>query len=219
MAIGEQTKASSPAEAAAQPASERSGPDQGNPTRREATAEAPLMSDVMFNALRSAYTNEDREWFFSALHRLIMFVVTLSGTVAFATIVQTSSVEKVGYFALVVTVLGLIDLVFDLSGSARQHGFLRHRFLEVFGEAHSSEAPVETLNQKLLKLYADEPTTFRIVDAVAFNAAASTLGRPDGKMLVIPLWCRILRHLIPAATRNFPSREDVAARKRKAERA
>jgi hypothetical protein len=62
------------------------------------------------DCLRSARYHEDRERFFARAHRAAMFVVVVSGTASFAFVRATP------FLAALITLAGLLDLVFDVSG-------------------------------------------------------------------------------------------------------
>ncbi len=171
---------------------------------------ATSLDDLEFNCLRSAYGNQDREIFFSFLHRSTMFLVVLGGTATFGAL--TSNVEWVRpqYIAFSITCLGLLDLVFDLSGKARIHSSLRHSFLSLLADVKSSDAAAEKLERNLHLLYAEEPPTYRAVEAMAFNAAVRSLGKDSTEQLRIPLIHRFLRHLIPFASADYQNHQEFA---------
>jgi hypothetical protein len=80
------------------------GPAPTEPT------EITARQSFQIRCLRNVHYHEDRERFFARWHRLTMFVVVLGGAATFAPL------GRYWIAASVVTVAGLIDLVFDVSG-------------------------------------------------------------------------------------------------------
>jgi hypothetical protein len=64
------------------------------------------------DCLRNARYHEDREWFFSFIHKVTMFIIVASGTASFAWVRGTP------FLAALITLVALVDLVFDVSGKA-----------------------------------------------------------------------------------------------------
>jgi hypothetical protein len=170
---------------------------QGQSPGSEATTRPGLtpLQEVRFNALRSAYGHEDRESHYSFWHRVVMFFVTLAGTAAFASLVGEIPSLNPKYIVLAVTVLGLIDLVLDLTGKAREHDRHRYRFLDLYADAQvASEKDASKLNLELHKIYAGEPILPQSVNVVADNRAMRSLGRDPDLMIHVPVLHGPLRH-------------------------
>ena len=202
----EQDAAKAPSATSTQPARRESVGTEGQPTWNS-PSERPLtpIDVVRFDALRSAYGHEDRAAFFALWHRLVMFFVTISGTAAFAALAANSSWPPPQAIALLITCLGLLDLVFDLSGQARAHAEMRRRFLDLYADAQADGAPASELNVKLHKLYGEEPLLGSAVDAIAYNRAMRSLDRPPEHMLVIPRCHRTLRHVVARTSSDYKS--------------
>ena len=123
MASSESTEAAGTAAASAAAAAKP--PDaQGHPTGTEATAESTLDSWTAFriDCLKSALYHDDREAYYTRLHKLTMFVAVLSSLSAFA------FVNEYKYFVALVAVAGVVDLVFD---STNHHFISLQRMLKL----------------------------------------------------------------------------------------
>jgi hypothetical protein len=150
---------------------------------------------IRFEALKGTYYHEGLEAHYDRIHRWLLFAVTLLGT---ATTAQLFSSFHLGALSvgLATTVVGLIDLVFDLSGKARTHGFLRRRFIELGSFCEDSKWQTSLLKERLHSMYADEPPQFHAATAIAYNNAYRTLcdnNEPE-KMLVVPKYIHLFRN-------------------------
>jgi hypothetical protein len=103
------------------------------------------------DCLRSARYHEDRERFFARIHRATMFTVVASGTASLAWIRATP------YLAGLITLVGLIDLVFDVSGKARLHASLRRRVYDLLAISENDAYPLPKLREQASQIYGDEP--------------------------------------------------------------
>jgi hypothetical protein len=183
-----------------------SGTDQGR-TSGTASAEThqPLseLDELRITLLRNARYHEDRERFFVRLHKGAMFIVVSSSTATLA------FVRSAPLFAGLITLAGLLDLVFDVSGKARLHASLRGRVYAVLAQTENKSCDIAKLKELAVQVYADEPPTMHAVNAVAYNGAMEAFDRPKKYQLEIGFWPRALRHLHSFGTTQFPTREDA----------
>jgi hypothetical protein len=164
---------------------------------------------TQFECIKNAAYHDDRERHFTRLHKLIMFVVVLSGTAAFGAIVGKEGAWA-SFFALLSTAAGVADLVFDLDGRARLHATLKRRCYDLLARANLGE-DLRAINAAVTRMYADEPPTMHAVNSVAFNAAVDALGRPPGQKYVLKPWQIGLRHWWPFRANEFPTTEKTAS--------
>ncbi len=148
---------------------------------------------VSFECLKSALYHEDREHLFDRRHRFLMLFVTLSGTAAFAAIVQPT-IADARWIALSTTLAGVMDLVLNWSRKARDHATLRRRFLDLKAEVDSGGVDEAHAEAALNRLYAEEPGCYRIANAVAYNSAMRIMGRADRDLLVVAMPYYLIRH-------------------------
>jgi len=133
---------------------------------------------LKFNLSRNAMYNAAREGWYASLHKLVMFTSAFSGTGAAVTVLgEWNSVISV-FFGLFVAFATTSDLVFNLSGNARLHNGLRQRYFSLLAELESSEIDQELLksiNDRLYRIYGEEPPTMRALDAMMWNQARLSL--------------------------------------------
>lgn len=165
----------------------------------EATKEemTPRLS-FQIECLRATKYHEDREWFFAAVHRVAMFIVVAFGTAIFA------DVKRAPVFAAIVTLAGLIDLVFDVSGKARKHADQRRRIFDILAQVEDETKPLAGLREQLIKTYADDLPTMHAVNALAYNSAMAAFGRDANEFIKVSGWQRFWRHLVPFSSLSFP---------------
>jgi hypothetical protein len=211
---GTSTSAGTSARAAGPDIHPGSSTGQGTGAARaggSATSERPRQlserDTFRITLLRNAHYHEDRERFFARLHRLAMFVVVVSGTASFAFVRATP------YLAAAITLAGLIDLVFDVSGKARLHASLRRRIYDVLAQTEDSARSIESLREQAVRVYADEPPCMHAVNAIAYNAAMQSFDRPRQHLFKVPMWYRLLRHWHSFATTQFKTYSEIETAK------
>jgi hypothetical protein len=164
---------------------------------------------IEFDVLRNALLHTMRQRWFDSLHRWLMFAIVLSGTAGVAT-VTTDLVGQVA-FAATTALLATLDLVLDLRGKGRLHDDLRRRYYGLLAEIVArpgADAPqVAAWQAEMMRLTAEEPDNYRVVDCVAYNAAMRSLGRDPDHEIVIPWWRRQLAHVF-----TFPGFDPVQRR-------
>ena len=217
MGSGE-TEATAAATAGAQEGAAAATPDPANeglarqqvgqdspsrPPPSERPGELTERDSFRISLVRNAHYHEDRERFFARLHRIAMFVVVASGTATFAFVKATP------ILAAVITLAGLIDLVFDVSGKARLHASLRRRIYDVLAQSEDEIRTVAQLKEQAVRIYADEPPCMHAVNALAYNAAMLAFNRPQRYLFKIPPVYRFLRHWFSFASVKFQTHEEV----------
>jgi hypothetical protein len=166
------------------------------------------LTEFKINCLASALYHEDRERFFSWVHRTAMFLVVASGTAALSPMKETFPHA----IPAITTLVGLLDLVFDLSGKARLHAGLRKQVFSVLADADGHDN-ICSLNRRLTLIYAEEPPTMYAVNAVAYNRAMMSYGRSHKFLLDISDRDRIIRHIWPFTANTFKSFDELEAAK------
>lgn len=158
----------------------------------------------MIDCLRNARYHEDRERFFARIHKLAMFTVVASGTASFAWL------KAAPFLAGVITLAGLLDLVFDISGKARLHASLRRRIYDVLAQLEDPSRTLENLKEQAVRVYADEPPCMYAANFVAFNGAMEFLHRPREYHYEVKWYQRLLRHLWSFSSTNFKTHGEIA---------
>jgi hypothetical protein len=202
----EQTKAASSSTAATASSSAGSRGNDAAASRAASSEEtAPLdpLVALQIECVRNARYHEDRELFFSRLHKVTMLIAVLGGAASFAFVSQFK------IFAALVTIAGVVDLVFDVSGKARSHAALRRRVYDVLAQTEDPTRTLASLKEQAVRIYADEPPTMHAVSALAYNAAMQAFDRPEKYQFPISTWHRALRHWWPFTAEDFKTREEI----------
>jgi hypothetical protein len=200
--------ASKPAEtttASTAAAASRAGAGTETATARPAAAvDISDRDSFLIECLRDTRYHEDRERYFARWHKFAMFVVVVSGTATFA---NWASLPWIG---AVVTLAGLLDLVFDVSGKARLHASLRRRVYDILAQIEDPSRQLDPLKEQLVRVYADEPPTMHAANMVAFNGAMEFLHRPREFQYVLKFRHRIFRNIWSFASTEFKTYEEMA---------
>jgi len=177
-----------------------------SPASNPATGEIPItdLEKFKIKCLANAIYHEDRERFFATIHRLTMFVVVASGTAALSPYTHTYPL----LFPAITTLAGLIDLVFDVSGKARLHAGLRKQIFNVLADADGS-GDINASERRLTLIYADEPPSMYAVNAIAYNNAMASYGRPRKYFMKIGFFSRLFRNWLPYGANYFKSYEEL----------
>jgi hypothetical protein len=175
-----------------------------------AQAAAEVSRDALeFHFVTGALYHRSRATFFIGLHRTAMFLNILAGTAA-AAVVKDYPPVALG-LALLLAVISSASLAFDFAGLARKHEDARrtcHDLAAELEEGPADETTLRKLKARMIRAAATEPTVFEAAEKVAFNAAIRSLGRDPKDEWIIPLWCRLLRHMWPFSGVRFAQRKD-----------
>jgi hypothetical protein len=140
-----------------------------------------------------------------ALARLSRFLTGLQvflGTSAIASISDLIPIDAVWY-VIVSALSGVILLVLDPSGGARDHRALRvryHHVLADYEESECSATDLRTLKGRLQRIFADAPPAYRVVQAIAFNTAVNSTDPEETAAkyrYFIGAWPRLAANWIP----------------------
>jgi len=118
-----------------------------------------------------------REQFFARLNRTLTGLQVISGTSAIAAL---SDMIWVGPTALLVitAVTGVVSLVIDPAGAARDHHALRSRLHNIRAELEElgmTAARMRAARAGMARVAADSPPAYRGVQAIAYNAAVNAI--------------------------------------------
>lgn len=163
-----------------------------------------LIESFEIECLNSARYHEDRETFFSFVNKGALFLIVLSGTAALSPLKE----HHPFIFPLLITVLGLLNLVFDVSGKARLHAGLKKDVFLILADVKAG-ADLAKLRKRLTLVYADEPPVMYAVSAVAYNGAMTSRDRPSRYLMNVSSWARFWRHIWPYTANSFKRFEEV----------
>jgi hypothetical protein len=137
------------------------------------------------------------------MHSAAMFVVVASGTASFAFVRATP------YLAGIITLVGLTDLVFDVSGKARLHATLRRRVYDLLAISENHEYPISKLREQAAQIYGDEPPCMHAANYIAFNGAMEFWHRPREYLYKIEWYHRWFRHCWSFASTKFKTFDEI----------
>ena len=121
-----------------------------------------------------------------------MFIVIAVGTLSIgASLAKENIWATVG--TLIAVLAGLIDVVWNVDGLAREHSTLRRRCYDLLARMEAGEE-ITTLQAEYTRIIANEPPAMHAVNALAFNAVVDALGRPKDQKYILAPWQSFFRH-------------------------
>ena len=145
-----------------------------------------------FGVEKSKRYHQRRRGFYDSLHKIIMFLVIVSGSAAFA--------ELSLNFAAGAVVLAAIDLVWSPALLARKHEMLFRDFSDLAIDIRAktpNDRAYKALDKKRLVLEKDEPPVYKALEAHCDNEVRRAWGR-DSELVEIGCWSwltmYVLRH-------------------------
>jgi hypothetical protein len=133
-----------------------------------------------------------------------MFVVVAAGA---ASIVPLE--KQYWILPAIITLAGLVDLVFDVSGKARLHASLRRRIYDLLAQAENETSDICKLREQAIGVYADEPPCMHAVNALAYNGAMAAFDRPLKFHLKLSWHQRFFRNLWAFAETEFKTIDEL----------
>lgn len=116
-----------------------------------------------------------------------------------------------GLLGLAVAIVAAMQFAFDWSGRARTHEFLQRRNYEVLAQIEAkpelAKRQSSEFQSQISLLSAEEPPTYRALDAMAYNEALDSIYGSGGAdfRLVVPWWQVPLMHLLHFNGTNYRS--------------
>lgn len=144
---------------------------------------------------RNVKYHEDRYAHYERLNRWSNFFVVVFGSVGIGSGLASWALVAAAV-AAATTVLGAMQLVFDIGNKARTHQELRKSMVRLMARAEQQDADAERINVEMIELYADEPEIYHAVNMLAYNAAQRAFGRPDDTLIRVTPWQSAMRHIL-----------------------
>jgi hypothetical protein len=173
-------------------------------TTAEGQTEITECQKFQIECLANTHYHQDRERYFARWHKIAMFVVVLGGAATFAPVIRQYWIGGIA-----VTLAGLLDLVFDVSGKARLHASLRRRIYDILADSQDGNIDLAKLKKRAIDVYADEPPCMHAVNALAHNSAMGSFERPMKLRMKIAWWQRFLRNVWPFPQTDFKTFEEL----------
>lgn len=153
----------------------------------------PERENIRFNVLRNALYHTARRRALERINRWFNFLVVILGAAAVGDIFAKYGIPQ-SYMGLAVAVIGAMQLVFDFGRQARDHQGLQRDYYRLLADIEASvddgEAARANWYSRMIQITADEPPTFRALEAKAYNDAADAMELPRGERLHVPFWHR-----------------------------
>lgn len=170
---------------------------QGRGAGRLMAPSALDLKDLIFTLRANSAYHSARRGFLDRCHRFLMFVVVFVGSAAFSGLVADYEYAK--YVFALPAFAGLLDLVFDFMGNARDHENFYRRCMTLLADVDSSEATAEKFSDwkhRLGMIHADEPPAYRALFGLVWVEACIHYDRRD-LMISVPWHHRLLRNIWP----------------------
>lgn len=165
--------------------------------------------ELQFGLEGSARYHARRRAFFDLWHKIIMFLVILSGSAAFSGVFGAPQ-----WIGLFVAGLGALDLVIGFSHKSRDHAVLHRRFVELISELQvSDESALPRLTQKRLSIEQDEPPIYKALSLACHNEIVASHGNGDEHAVPIGFWRHVLMHFCLFSDFNPSSQADLEVAK------
>lgn len=163
---------------------------------------------LTFRVDKSMRYHQRRRAFFDRCHRWVMFAVILSGSAAFADLVDPT------YAAVAGALLAALDLTLGFGMKARDHQLLYQRFAELHrklrGRPETPAKAVDALRDECFMIEADEPPTMVALEVDCHNETARAWGTANPEMPVLSRWQRLTMHLFSHEKAQFAMRKVAA---------
>lgn len=186
-------------------------------TDQEAFPEMDEREILRFDALRNAFYHSSRRKTYEVRHRWLMAIIAISTTTLFARISSIGSFELL--FAAVPVLASLTDLIFSPGEKAKNHQVMQKQFFELLADLEfiklEDEEALSGIRSKMLRIYGDEETNFRVLDAVSYNAALESMGRDSEDRLIVSSFQFAFRNLLSFENVSFRSEKELKAIKHK----
>lgn len=174
-----------------------------------ASATPEMMSskqDVLWDCERLSLYHHTRGQFLYLVHRWVMFLIIISGTSAFASIIKDYNIVA-SISMIFSSVLGVLDLVFNFSNASNEHITLYRRFTELRGKMISctdyTDKHIRLWHDSMHSIYADEPPTYRALEAWCHNILCRSMGHKKEDTLRIPYLHRMFMNMWPFAGEQY----------------
>ena len=171
------------------------------------------VDQIRFEALRNAIYHGTRKAFLGGANRWLSFIIIIFGAAAIGDLSKWLHVGNQTVFAAIATAAATLQLVFDFGGRAALHDYLQRRYYELIADIvdNPGEEHAVKWEARLIRLYADEPTPMRALDAIARNAAVEALGYKQSDRVRVT-WCQsLLSQVWPFNESDFPNIEPQAS--------
>ena len=182
-----------------------------NTTAAQSASDISETENLRLQALRNVIYHNARRYALEGASRWINFFVILAGTATAASLGNVLCVdERVVSLVTgaITTVLGACSLIFDFAVRAKNHEILAKEYFRLLGEIDGAinPGPQEEAGWKksFAEIAANEPPTYRALDALAMNEAAQAIFGDEMRMLKVSKTQRLFKHILSYGGTTFP---------------
>ncbi|UYT57737.1 hypothetical protein OHI65_14800 [Brucella sp. MAB-22] len=143
-----------------------------------------------------------REQALARLNRFLTGLQVFLGTSAIAVMTNTVAINP-AWLVVASALAGVVLLVVDPAGGARDHRALRSRYHNLLADVEECDGSAEelrSLRAKKERATADSPPSYRGVQAIAFNAAVNATyseAEASGYRYAVGFWRRVFANWFP----------------------
>ena len=141
--------------------------------------------DILTQCECSKRYHSARLRFYENAHRWTLLFIVISSVCAIFISGFSEGGGRIAALSLFSLILGLISLVFDFNGRARQHESLYQRFSSLNGDIEALSNPqqkdLDIWNRKIHDMFAVEPPVYRALNKHCRNEVVQTLYASDTK--------------------------------------
>ncbi|MBO0904418.1 hypothetical protein [Jiella sonneratiae] len=172
--------------------------------------------------MRNGIYHSMRRQFFERCERLGNLAVLLLGAASVAQVTaRTIGDENNAALAIgfLVALVGGLQLVFNFGGRARDHAMFQARFYGLLAKAERPGSEPDRLaaeiESEMATFYGEEPPTYHVVNAIAYNAVQESFGRPDKSALIrISARQNLLKNILHYSPHDLRTFGEIEAAKR-----
>ena len=156
--------------------------------------------DLLFDVRRSVRYHMRRRRFYEGRNRLTSALTAILGSAAVVAFLSQIGREYGILMAILtafVAIFAAVDLASSTAAMARLHSDLARKFIDLeYGlvlKNEPTQAELTKAQGTRLKIEADEPTIYRVLDTLCYNEMYISQGRRK-ELFVVPWYMRITAH-------------------------
>ena len=157
-----------------------------------------LRCDLLMNARYHA----SREAFLNSVHRILMFLIILSGASATADLFPEKPWVR-GALAAAAAAFAALDLTADLSNRARCHALMKRRYFELLADLAAERKSEAEIEERMHSYSADEEPAFHALLALCWNAAQEMVYGSKRHQYDVPMYQRLLKNVLRFGRTNY----------------
>lgn len=173
---------------------------------------------LLFGVRRSVRYHNRRRRFFEGRNRFTNALsVILGSTVVATTLANLTENCLLIIISSFVAVAAIVDLIGATIVMARLHADLARKFIELEQQLVLMKEPTEDELREAravrLRIEADEPPVYRVLDILCHNEMVLAGGHGEGELYAVPLYKSVVAHLIPFGDASIKKQTATSTKK------